>query len=325
MYGPLSLKIKKTIERKKRNMSFDIQILVNGHKCKQYQYCGRTYVEAKSDSEYVIEIKNNHWKRVLAVCSVDGLNVLTGKAASDMDTGYVIGAYSSEKIKGFRFSDTEWALFKFGYKLDGKTYAQSKKNGSEKNCGIIGIRLFYEKEPIVVNITTTIINTVPVYPPVYPWPYYTWWPYYPTYYWGGGLSSGGTGLSAGGNVNNCNVNYCCSNNIDSVNLTNNTSNADTPVSVYNCSDNNVLQQQSQNSYEQSKEAFDMGTEFGRRETSKVYNVSFERGDFAQAFDIYYASRESLINMGVPLTNKLATNLPQSFSGGYCVPPKDWNG
>ncbi len=75
----------------------------------------------------------------------------------------------------------------------------------------------------------------------------------------------------------------------------------------------------------SKENFDMGTEFGRKETSKVQNVSFDRGCLAQSFDIYYASRESLISMGVPINNILSTNLPQSFPNEYCTPPKGWNG
>ena len=208
-------------------MSFDLNILVNGNRCKQYQHQGKTFIEAKNGSEYVIEIKNNHYKRILAVGSVDGLNVLTGKAASDTDTGYIIGAYSSEKIKGFRFSDDEWAMFKFGYKFYGNTYAQSKEDGSEKNCGVIGLRVFYEKEPIV---TTTIINNpVPYYQP---WPYWTYniltntWTnniggltgssHYQSLFGGTGAGNsggGGTGLSAG-NINpsyTSNVNYTCNN------------------------------------------------------------------------------------------------------------------
>jgi hypothetical protein len=323
-------------------MSFDLNILVNGHRCKQYNHQGKTYIEAKNGSEYVIEIKNNHYKRILAVGSVDGLNVLTGKAASDTDTGYIIDAYSSEKIKGFRFSDSEWAMFKFGYKFDGKTYAQSKEDGSEKNCGVIGLRIFYEKEPIV---TTTIINNpVPYYVPYYqPWPS---WPYY-TWTWGGnnvvsGISSGnntltgcgGTGLSAGGNISSTytsNVSYTCCNNND---VALNTFNTSDNEKFKDCCQQNLISSDSSNDlhnycgdveYEQPKLDFDMGTEWGRKEYSKVHNVTFDRGYLAQSFDIYYASREALISMGIPITNKLAVNLPQSFPNGYAQPPKNWNG
>jgi hypothetical protein len=123
----------------------EIQILVNGNRCKQYNHQGKTYIEAKNGSEYVIEVKNNAYQRILSVGAVDGLNVLTGKTASETDTGYIVDAYSSMKIKGFRYSNDEWAMFKFGYKFNGKTYAQSKEDDSEKNCGIISLRMFYEK------------------------------------------------------------------------------------------------------------------------------------------------------------------------------------
>ena len=99
--------------------NWDINVLVNGNRCKQYQHDGKTFIEAKQGSEYVLEIKNNYWKRILAVSAVDGLNVLTGKTASETDSGYIIDAYHSEKIKGFRFSDDEWAMFRFGYKFNG--------------------------------------------------------------------------------------------------------------------------------------------------------------------------------------------------------------
>lgn len=310
-------------------MSFDLNILVNGNRCKQYQHQGKTFIEAKNGSEYVIEIKNNHYKRILAVGSVDGLNVLTGKAASDTDTGYIIGAYSSEKIKGFRFSDDEWAMFKFGYKFYGKTYAQSKEDGSEKNCGVIGLRIFYEKEPIV---TTTIINNPPYLQPWPSWTYNTWTLTGSS----GGLSGGGgTGLSAGNipSTYTSNVNYTCNNAGETLLSENNMTSPGVSTRVNDACFTNCSQDLEPDLHayhgnievEQPKQDFDMGTEWGRKEHSKVHNVTFDRGCLAQSFDIYYASREALINMGVPITNKLSTNLPQSFPSGYAQPPKNWNG
>ena len=69
----------------------------------------------------------------------------------------------------------------------------------------------------------------------------------------------------------------------------------------------------------------MGTEWGRREHSTVRNVTFERGCLADTFEIFYASREALIAMGVPITTELAVNLPQSFPNQYAEPPKNWVG
>jgi hypothetical protein len=313
------------------NNSFDVNVTVNGNKCKLYTFQGRNFIQANPGSEYVIEVKNNHWKRVLAVGSVDGLNVLTGKTASEADSGYIIGAYSSEKIKGFRFSDDEWALFKFGYKFNGNTYAQSKEDGSEKNCGVIGVRFFYEKDPIVT--TYTVINNG-----------------WPNYCYTGAISPQIYNCSAGGTSYSSNVNYQASN-LGTQDLTygstNNTfkdvsqqkmskkrsagggcSAGDTKgITANYCASAPLGHLDNSLDFCASAAApdFDMGTEWGRKERSKVKTVAFERGCLAQSFDIYYASRESLIAMGVPITNELTANLPQSFPDKYATPPKNWRG
>ena len=116
-------------------MSYEVQILVNGSRCKQYYHNGKTFLEAKKGSEYTLEIKNNTWQRILAVCSVDGLDVLNGKPAAEDGNGYVINGYNSLKIDGFRLSDNEVAKFVFDYK--GNSYAASKEDGSERNVGVI--------------------------------------------------------------------------------------------------------------------------------------------------------------------------------------------
>jgi len=300
-------------------MSFDLNITVNGSRCKQYSHQGKIFIEAKQSSEYVIEIKNNHWKRVLMVGSVDGLNVLTGKTASENDTGYIIGAYSAEKIKGFRVSDDEWALFKFGYKFNGNTYAQSKEDGSEKNCGVIGVRLFYEKDPVVTystwnssfavscsyagNLQTNYMSNVNYQPNNLISQNMDMTMYASNCTKGGGLIGGQSAtLGYSGKERR---------------FTSNCSTISTPASD-ECLDFSQLE------YSKRPE-FNMGTEFGRKEHSKVRNVEFIRGYMAQSFDIYYASREALIAMGVPITNELQINLPQSFTNSYCTPPKNWVG
>ena len=116
----------------------DVNILVNGHSVAKYYKDGKTYIEAKDGSEYEIQIKNNYFNRVLAVASVDGLNVLTGKLASTEDGGYVINPYNSYKIKGFRYSDEKVGAFKFTSKKN--SYAEEKQ--VSENCGIIGVRIF---------------------------------------------------------------------------------------------------------------------------------------------------------------------------------------
>lgn len=284
--------------------TFDVNILVNGNRCKQYQHEGRTYVEAKNGSEYCIEIKNNYYRRIEGVCSIDGLNVLSGKTASEQDTGYIIDSYHSEKIKGFRFSDDEWAIFKFGYKFNGKTYAQSKGDGSDKNCGVIGVRLFYEYEPITYTLhsqwspnilwTSPHPNNVPIY-----------------------TTSVGVGGVVPNYTNTTNVQYSCENFSQTKDC------ASSPLRSANNTKPSLQGNVKCQSLGATEKGFDIGTEPGRREKSKITNVSFSRGYLAHSLDIYYASRESLIEMGVPITNQLKVNLPQSFPDKYCKMPDWW--
>lgn len=300
--------------------NWDINILVNGNRCKQYQHEGKTFIEAKNGSEYVIEIKNNYWKRILAVSAVDGLNVLTGKTASEEDTGYIIDSYHSEKIKGFRFSDDEWAMFRFGFKFNGQTYAQQQGDGADKNCGVIGVRLFYEKEPLVIYNTPVTIPSPYPYPstPINP----PWNPY-PTWTCQSSDCLGLDDLHYTSNVNyvaadmasdepkmRSSANYCRSLLNESPKLMNSGTGQAT-ITAQSLSSN--------------PKGFDMGTEWGRKEQSKVHTVNFDRGCLAHSLDIYYASRESLIEMGVPITNQLKINVPQSFPEKYAKPPKNWVG
>jgi hypothetical protein len=70
--------------------------------------------------------------------------------------------------------------------------------------------------------------------------------------------------------------------------------------------------------------FDLGTSMGKSKESKVVEVDFERGMLVVSIDIFYASRESLIEMGIPLTNEKQINFPSAFKDSkYCVPPENW--
>ena len=71
--------------------------------------------------------------------------------------------------------------------------------------------------------------------------------------------------------------------------------------------------------------FDMGSGWGEAKDSKVVDVEFERGSIVFTNEIYYASRESLIEMGVPLKQEGRVNLPKSFPNGFAKPPANWKG
>src|SRR5215470_13454747 len=67
-----------------------------------YDYGGRRYVVGKPGNEYSIRVRNSSGGRVLAVMSVDGVNVITGETASTNQSGYVFAPGENADIAGWR-------------------------------------------------------------------------------------------------------------------------------------------------------------------------------------------------------------------------------
>jgi hypothetical protein len=67
--------------------------------------------------------------------------------------------------------------------------------------------------------------------------------------------------------------------------------------------------------------FDMGTGFGDHKKDKVTEESFERGTELETMLIYYASAQSLREIGIDVDKKVAvTTMPQAFASGFCTAP-----
>ena len=290
---------------------YDVQILVNGSRCKQYNHDGKIFIESKHDSEYTIEIKHDSWKRILAVCSVDGLDILNGKPATENGNGYVINQLSATKFDGFRVSDEKVAKFVFTTK-DG-SYAASKEDSSEKNVGVIGVRIFQEKlppPPVVKEIHHHHNN----------WQHqfgWGWWdknnpplPYNPPIWCDTTYGTAGTTCDMVGDDNVRHFSSLCNNG------TNNLSNNISAKTAVNCS--SILRE-----VKETPRGFDMGTKWGEAKESRVIEVEFEKGILAFTKNIYYASRQSLIEMGVPLGNEKQVSFPEPFTEKYATPPKGW--
>ena len=281
------------------NVSMHVQ--VNGRACKEYTHKGMSFIEARHGTNYTVKIKNDNPYRVMAVLSVDGLDVVTGKPAEETNTGYIIDAYSSLDVKGYRISDDNSASFIFTSK--GKSYVQQAKSNAT-NAGVIGLRTYKEKVPyysgwiLDSGVPYTIlgnntINTIPC-----------------TYTVGNTTVTGTTTAA-----NNCS-------NYFNTTLASNTSlNASSGIL-------RSMNVSSDTSTPLSHKQFDTGTGWGSKLEDKVTRVSFEKGDMLVEMSVYYASKEALVEMGVDLQNtpKIAKEpvMPKAF-GNYCTPPKGWNG
>ena len=102
----------------------------------------RRFVIGKEGLDYSLVIRNLCRSRLELVLSVDGLDVMDGKAASMSKQGYVIAPGETLEIKGWRTSPGNVAKFRFS-SVSG-SYA-NLRHGEHRNVGVIGLAVFDEK------------------------------------------------------------------------------------------------------------------------------------------------------------------------------------
>ena len=108
-----------------------------------YSHRGRFYIHGQAGDRYSIRVTNPTGRRVEAVLSVDGLDVIDGETADfARKRGYVVPAYGSLTVDGFRMSTSHVAAFRFSSVAS--SYAERKGKG--RNVGVIGVAIFAEKE-----------------------------------------------------------------------------------------------------------------------------------------------------------------------------------
>ncbi len=105
-----------------------------------YAHRGDLYVAGEPGHEYEIRLRNSGDRRVLAVTSVDGVNVVTGRTAATDQPGYVLDGWSSASIDGWRKNLGEVASFYFT--TPGRSYAA--RTGRPDDVGVIGVAMFRE-------------------------------------------------------------------------------------------------------------------------------------------------------------------------------------
>ena len=106
-----------------------------------YWHEGRRYVVGRPGNEYTIRVRNNGSGRILAVMSVDGVNVISGDTAAPQQSGYVLAPYASADIGGWRKSMSRTAAFYFTALSD--SYAA--RTGRPDNVGVIGVAVYRER------------------------------------------------------------------------------------------------------------------------------------------------------------------------------------
>lgn len=104
---------------------------------------GRPWVVGKPGNEYQIQLRNRRAEDLLAVVSVDGVNVVSGETADPRQGGYIVASWRSLEVKGWRKSLERTAAFYFTSLPD--SYAA--RTGRAENVGVIGVALFQRLRP----------------------------------------------------------------------------------------------------------------------------------------------------------------------------------
>ncbi len=266
--------------------NYEFEVIVHGSSAKEYYHNGSTYIEGKEGTSFSLRMRNNSGKRVLFVPTIDGLSIMNGKEASFKSRGYIVGAYSSETIHGWRTSDDK--VSEFFFSTPSQSYAKRKGKGG--NLGVIGCAVFKEKyrEPEVRVIEKHIYHEI---------------------------------HGSGCNCPKCRpVNYPQWNGnypFQTGTLTGPVTNTAYTMSSASANSFQVLNLSAQASA-------GLGTGFGQDKYSPVVTVDFNKESSPDTtFSIFYNTRERLADMGVEFVRPIyAEKTPSAFPSedGYCERP-----
>jgi|GEM_PF-2506493 hypothetical protein len=297
-----------------KKSNIEVRVLVDDKPVREFCHDGKLFVNAKEGSEYKVKIKNDNNFKILAVISVDGIDIQTGKEANYNGPGYIINGLSSYEAKGYRKSLEEVGSFKFTKKDN--SYSK-EVSGKINNCGIISVAIFSQKinqitneelfqkwkdsQKEVVREKEYVPYPIHIPYPVYPdYPDYPTKPYYKSPYW----------VTYGDNVN---TSYSCGSIYNSMDMGG--------VKAINYAQ--TIGDINPNLESEIKPSFDLGSTWGKKIEDKVIEASFERGNLIGEFNIFYASKECLQKMGIKMDNEAQVSFPNGFPGQFCKPPSGW--
>ena len=101
---------------------------------------GQRWIAGEPGHRYRIRLSNTTGRRLLAVVSVDGVNVVTGETASPAQSGYVLEPWASVDVDGWRKSLGEVAAFHF----TALRHSYAARTGRPLDVGVIGVAVFEE-------------------------------------------------------------------------------------------------------------------------------------------------------------------------------------
>jgi len=105
---------------------------------------GRRFVLGSIGDRYRIRVTNPTAQRIEAVVSVDGLDAIDGRPANIAKRGYIVPAFGTITIDGWRTSLDTVAAFRFSSVHD----SFASRTGRDRNVGVVGVAFFRESQPV---------------------------------------------------------------------------------------------------------------------------------------------------------------------------------
>ncbi len=125
-----------------RSGPYELQVLVAGAPSRTFRHEGETFVLGHLGERYTLRLLNHTGRRIEAVVSVDGRDVIDGKPGDWRGKrGYLVPAWGSVEIDGWRISQREAAAFRFSTVPE--SYAA--RTGNAREVGVIGVAIFPER------------------------------------------------------------------------------------------------------------------------------------------------------------------------------------
>ncbi|MDB4989199.1 MAG: hypothetical protein JWN04_4377 [Myxococcaceae bacterium] len=122
--------------------AYELEVLVDGSPARTFMHAGETHILGQEGRRYILRVHNRSGRRIEAVVSVDGLDVIDGKSGDFANKrGYLVPAHDFVDIDGWRLSNREAAAFRFSPIAE--SYAA--KTGTARNVGVIGVAVFPER------------------------------------------------------------------------------------------------------------------------------------------------------------------------------------
>lgn len=125
-----------------RAAGYELQVLVDGRPVRSYWHDGGNWLLGHLGERYTLRVVNHSGRRIEAVVSVDGKDVIDGQPGDPGKRGYLVPARGSVDIDGWRISSAQAAAFRFS--SVGDSYAA--RTGSGREVGVIGVAVFEERD-----------------------------------------------------------------------------------------------------------------------------------------------------------------------------------